>query len=129
MGQSTTTLYELVPEYKNRATNDSRALYAGEPGDPAVSIEISYREPVGEKRKQITHNVFLTESIDQEPSETFRFAAGVARFGMMLKNPDIKDKNRIDMLRTETKKSILKDPDGIKKELLKLMDAYKKLLR
>lgn len=122
MGQSTTTLYELVPEQQESEARDIRKTHA-------ASIKVDYLDPSERKQKQLAHKVFLNNHPEQKPSKDFQFAAGVARFGMMLKKPGKNHKTTLATLLEQTGKAITRDPKGIKKGFLRLLESYREMLK
>lgn len=87
-GHSVTVLYELVPvdspmEIGSELKYSSES--GGKKGDELLTVNIRYKEPEGSESRLISYPV-LSSLYRKTGSENFTFAAGVAEFGMLLRN-------------------------------------------
>jgi hypothetical protein len=122
MGQSMTTLYELIPQ-PPKAPEPG----APPPGKPRLAtIEISYKEL--EKSKQLAYDVFQPAEEKQGPSDDFKFSAAVAQFGMLLKNPDFEKLSGFEKIMEMAADATGEDRRGYRAEFIKLLERYKKLV-
>lgn len=86
-GQAVTALYEVVPAAQSSAIG---AAARGEAGDQLFTLRLHYKEPDGNASKLM--EVPVTDSGKGLIASTadFRFAAGVAEFGMILRGSPYK---------------------------------------
>jgi hypothetical protein len=119
-GQRITSLYEIV----QKAPGTDKETEARE----TATVILIYRKPGLPVVKQILHPVFEREEIDQVPTENFRFSAAVAQFGMMLKNPEFKEKLSLTKLLELAKDAIGEDRYGHRSTFIKLLEMYYSML-
>ena len=119
-GQRITSLYEMIPA-KPSSENET------EDRETAIVI-VSYTDPDTLISKQISHPVWGKKEEKQEPTENFRFSAAVAQFGMMLKNPEFKEKMSLTKLLELAKDAIGEDRYGHRAMFIKLVEMYHSML-
>lgn len=90
---------------------------------PFVTFDFRYKKALnGESRPlQLTMNAGkIFEKYDRP--DDFYFAAGVAAYGMLLRNSPYKGNATFDMARSLVKQGLTFDPHGYRAELLRMMD-------
>jgi Ca-activated chloride channel family protein len=117
-GQTITALYEV-------ALNEA-AL--GQGIQPFVTFDCRYKRSLGDESlplqvKLTTEHIFNKN----ERSGEFYFAAGIAAYGMILRDSPFKGDATIDMAKQLVNQSLTFDPGNHRQELLQLMDKYVKM--
>jgi len=117
-GQTITALYEV-------ALNEA-AL--GQGIQPFVTFDCRYKRSLGDESlplqvKLTTEHIFNKN----ERSGEFYFAAGIAAYGMILRDSPFKGDATIDMAKQLVNQSLTFDPGNHRRELLQLMDKYVKM--
>ena len=107
-GQTITALYEIVPT----------VLQSAEP-IPYATFDCRYKEQLGLSSKQLTLPVYGDIKSD---TENLRFAAGVAAYGMLLRDSEYKGDVNLEMVKTLIGNSLTFDPHGYRAELLDLLN-------
>ncbi len=96
-GHTVTALYEVIPagitdpftgevdnlKYQVRQTSASA-------GNEIMTVKLRYKEPQGEVSKLMTYPIANTQARWQEASGDFKLAAGVAEFGLLLRQSGFK---------------------------------------
>ncbi len=125
MGQSVTTLYEVIP--REIGTQPEQE----EPAQLEVAaVTIRYNDPEDTESgsKRLSYTVSREMDADSAASENFKFSAAVAQFAMLLKNPQFQKIAAFADLLEMAKDALGKDRFGYRKEFIKLMETYKELL-
>jgi Uncharacterized protein YfbK, C-terminal/von Willebrand factor len=128
MGQTMTTLYQLIPNEK------TIALYKGNQGEKEkepqlATIHVSYYDPeksdteLQEKILPVRHPLNKEEAA----SDDFLFSAAVAQFAMILKSSSIKDMAAFARLMEMARDAIGEDRNGYRKEFIELLIKYKNI--
>jgi Ca-activated chloride channel family protein len=107
-GQTITALYEIVPT----------VLQSAEP-IPYATFDCRYKEQLGLSSKQLTLPVYGDIKSD---TENLRFAAGIAAYGMLLRDSEYKGDVNLEMVKTLIGNSLTFDPHGYRAELLDLLN-------
>ena len=119
-GQTVTALYELVPTpdmwNKNLAN------------EPIVTFDCRYKKSLKDSSIPLKTEV-ARDGIWESPSTEFSFAAGVAAYGMILRDSPHKGASTIDMAKELVGQGLNFDAHGYRAELLKLMDLDASLTR
>lgn len=105
-GQTITALYEIVPA---QAAADN--IYYGR-------LDVRYKEQLGAASRELT--LPLSTPADST-SENLRFAAGVAAYGMVLRNSEYKGSATFMMADSLVSEACSFDPFGYRQELLTLI--------
>lgn len=118
-GQTITALYEI--ELKDREFSDVTK-------QAFVTFDCRYKKTLGDESiplqlKLTTEQIFNKNGRSGE----FHFAAGVAAYGMILRDSPYKGDATIDMAEQLVNQGLSFDLDNRRKELLQLMDKYVKL--
>ncbi len=112
-GQTVTALYELViPDVANVAPQDGES--------PVVAtFEARYKKSLKDtESRSLKEDVYL----DNSESENFFFAAGVAAYGLVLRDSEYKGDANLPLARELVQSSLNYDPDGYRAALLGLID-------
>jgi Ca-activated chloride channel family protein len=107
-GQTITALYEIVPTL----------VQSAEP-IPYATFDCRYKEQLGLSSKQLTLPVYGDIKSD---TENLRFAAGIAAYGMLLRDSEYKGDVNLEMVKTLIGNSLTFDPHGYRAELLDLLN-------
>ncbi|MCQ2141517.1 MAG: VWA domain-containing protein [Bacteroidales bacterium] len=111
-GQTITALYEIVPE-------DG---YSG--GDAVAKFDVKYKNVLGQNSESLSMTV---EGL-AEKSENLSFAAGVAAYGMVLRDSKFKGSASLEMSKQLVESALSFDPFGYRKNFLKQIDLTKKVM-
>lgn len=109
-GQTITALYEIIPaaEYES--------------GHQIAVFDARYKKALGEESILLTENV--TDGLASASGGTeLQFAAGVAAFGMVLRNSQHKGSADFDMAAELVEKGLNFDPHGYRAEFLELIST------
>ena len=134
-GHSVTALYELVPPgvpFEAPAIDPSRYQKEGEPieqafADELLFLKLRYKQPDGAVSREISTPVQDRDRLWHETSSSFRFAAAVAAYAMLLKeSPHLGDFDfrRIYELAYEARGD---DPGGYRAGFLRLVEAARRI--
>jgi Ca-activated chloride channel family protein len=107
-GQTITALYEIVP-----------TVFQTDEPIPYATFDCRYKEQLGLSSKQLTLNVYGDIKSD---TENLRFAAGVAAYGMLLRNSEYKGTANLEMVKQLIGSSLNYDPKGYRQGLLDLLN-------
>lgn len=110
-GHRVTALYEVVPT----------AQVA--PDAPLLSLKLRYKEPDGQESKLLTFEGYDDGKALSAASGDLRFAAGVAAFGLLLRDSPHKGAATYEMAKALVEGGVGDDTRGLRKELVGLVDA------
>jgi Ca-activated chloride channel family protein len=93
-GHSVTALYELIPPDAVKSEGgqvdplkyQTQTSKAGSESDEWLTVKLRYKQPDGDRSTLLTHPHRQDRGDWREASEDFRFSAGVAGFGMLLRD-------------------------------------------
>jgi len=134
-GHTVTALYQIVPagqkvnvpgvdklKYSHRTTPSAAA-----DSSEMMTVKLRYKKPDGDK-STLMEVVVRDEgrSIDKSPKD-FRFASSVASFGMILRKSEHKGSYTLAAVAELAESSIGDDPEGYRKEFVKLVKTARKL--
>lgn len=115
VGQNITAFYEIVPaEIQDRQ-------------QPAVEVDFRYKEPDSDVSKLVTEKIFDEGLKFGEATESLRFAAGVAGFGMLLFDSEYAGTTTYNSVEQWIQNAMTYDPQGYRDELLELVEIAKNL--
>lgn len=128
-GQTVTVLYEVVttdsayeiPEVTSKYGNND---VEGTDSDELLTVSIRYKEPDEDVSKLLTYPVgkdSITDTMDEDTS----WAAGVAQFGMLLRDSDYKGTSDYDEIRDRLKNTSKVMTDDFRAEFLYMIDEVK----
>ena len=106
-GQTITALYEIVP-----------TVFQTDEPIPYATFDCRYKEQLGLSSKQPSLDVYYENS----KSENLTFAAGVAAYGMLLRDSEYKGDANLKMVKNLIGNSLTFDPHGYRAELLDLLN-------
>ena len=111
-GQTITALYEIVLK---------EGMY--NPDKDFATFDFRYKKSLDSEsiplQVKLTNDMLFNKN---ERSDDFYFAAGVAAYGMILRNSPYKGDATIDMAKRLVKQGLSYDPHGYRTELLTIMD-------
>jgi len=136
-GQTVTALYEIVPagikdDYVG--TVDALKYQKADPApvntsDELLTIKFRYKQPQSMESK-------MSEAVVKDEPETFnntttdfKFTAGIAEFGMLLRDSQYKQKATYDEAITIARSGKGEDNDGYRAEFIKLAESAKLLTK
>lgn len=111
-GQTITALYEVVLK-KTHAL----AHYAG--------FDVRYKMPDSDTSRPLKIDVTQTPGAFSSASEDTRFAAAAAGFGLLMRESEYKGDLSLKMVRDMAGNALGFDPNGYRKEFVKLMEKVK----
>ncbi|MBR4215328.1 MAG: von Willebrand factor type A domain-containing protein [Bacteroidales bacterium] len=106
-GQTITALYEIVP-------------VEGASADKIASFNFRYKKALGAESVHLSTEIKKTD-VKDKPSDDFYFAAGVATYGMMLRESPYKGDATFTMAVDLASKGKSFDPNGYRAEFINLM--------
>lgn len=131
-GHTVTALYELVPSDGKVAQSlryQSQELNEKGKGNELGFLKIRYKDPKVKDAKsvEITEPLVFDKKALKETSTDYRFAASVAEFGILLRDNSNKAKATYDQVIELAEGAIGKDPEGYRKEFVRLVKSVKML--
>ena len=131
-GHTVTALYELVPSDGKVAQSlryQSQELNEKGKGNELGFLKIRYKNPKVKDAKsvEITEPLVFNKKALKETSTDYRFAASVAEFGILLRDNSNKANATYDQVIELAEGAIGKDPEGYRKEFVRLVKSVKML--
>ena len=131
-GHTVTALYELVPSDGKVAQSlryHSQELNEKGKGNELGFLKIRYKDPKVKDAKsvEITEPLVFNKKALKETSTDYRFAASVAEFGILLRDNSNKANATYDQVIELAEGAIGKDPEGYRKEFVRLVKSVKML--
>ena len=131
-GHTVTALYELVPSDGKVAQSlryQSQELNEKGKGNELGFLKIRYKDPKVKDAKsvEITEPLVFNKKALKETSTDYRFAASVAEFGILLRDNSDKANATYDQVIELAEGAIGKDPEGYRKEFVRLVKSVKML--
>ena len=131
-GHTVTALYELVPSDGKVAQSlryQSQELNEKGKGNELGFLRIRYKDPKVKDTKsvEITEPLVFNKKALKETSTDYRFAASVAEFGILLRDNSNKANATYDQVIELAEGAIGKDPEGYRKEFVRLVKSVKML--
>ena len=111
-GQTITALYEIIPPFV--VTTDVV---------PYATFNCRYKEQLGFSSKELSLDIYGEIKSD---TENLRFAAGVAAYGMLLRNSEHKGTANLEMVKELIASALTFDPHGYRAKLLELLNGLTK---
>ena len=144
-GHSVTALYELVPaaaaksvlpakglKYQQetvgatRQASDEGLTDAAQSGE-MLTLAIRYKEPEANSSQRLEFTLTNDPTEFQSASDDLRFAAGVAAFGMQLRDSQHAGESNLEMIQQIVASSLGDDEGGYRSELLDLIRKARNL--
>ena len=131
-GHTVTALYELVPSDGKVAQSlryQSQELNEKGKGNELGFLKIRYKDPKVKDAKsvEITEPLVFNKKALKETSIDYRFAASVAEFGILLRDNSNKANATYGQVIELAEGAIGKDPEGYRKEFVRLVKSVKML--
>ncbi len=136
-GHSVTALYEVIRrgvESDVEVPTAGELKYQDEPepneeaaSDELLTVKLRYKEPDGDT-SQLLKRPLSKEVLDQKVSDDFHFAAGVAGFGMLLRDSEYKGDLTLDDVRGQAEEGRGDDPRGTRAGFISLLEDARGLL-
>ncbi len=134
-GHTVTALYEVI-ESKGQDSEDKYELKYQETNvkpdaqksDEVLTVKIRYKEPDGEKSREISEVLVGSPINLKKSSNNFRFSAAVAEFAMILRDSEFKGNSNIESVLKLAEGSKGKDVFGYRAEFSTLVERAKILL-
>jgi Ca-activated chloride channel homolog len=133
-GHTVTALYELVPSRGNAPAapplryQGARTPGAAADGGELLTVSVRYKEPEGETSRLLSWPVADTGATLDDTSPDFRFAAGVAAFGMLLRDSPHRGQASAAQVVELARSGLDRDAGGYRGEFLSLVHAAQPLL-
>jgi len=130
-GHTVTIIYEIIPVGVRsayvRETNDLKYQHTGNESysEDLATIKFRYKQPDGDKSKEIVHTIADRTTRLANASENTRFAASVAMMGMLLKESKYKGTSRYDDVIAMAEAARSFDKEGYRAEFVRLARAAK----
>jgi Ca-activated chloride channel family protein len=125
-----TALYEVVPSDSKEEfvkTDDLKYQQVTvTPSDELLTVKLRYKDPTADTSKLLTRIINAKEETVQ-PSENFRFASGVAEFGLLLRNSQYKANASYQSVLERVRAAKGVDSDGYRADLIKLVEIAQML--
>ena len=133
-GHSVTALYEIIPvgvksnfapnidplKYQKTEKNEKKMLTDS---PELLTVKLRYKQPDSHKSSKMEVTVIDNNTPIKKSSENFRFSAAVAGFGMLLQNSDYKNNFTFDDVIDLAKQATNYDPEGDRKEFIRLVES------
>lgn len=127
-GHSVTALYEIVPVgAKTELAGTSKLKYQtpkeltiAADSDELMTMRLRYKQPMESESSLITRGI-VDPGTDARTTSEFDFAAGVAMFGMLLRDSKFKGNSNYILAKELAQGGLGKDSHGYRSELLQLI--------
>ena len=140
-GHTVTALYEVVPvgveinlsstdplRYQpNTSRRDRDSREASNTSDELLFLKVRYKQPQGRTSKLLTFPIQNRVSDPGQTSANFRFSAGVATFGLLIRDSQFKGDASFRMARELAEGARGRDQYGYRAEFIRLIEAARSL--
>jgi len=119
-GHTVTALYEVIPAGEI-VNSDNKEL---------LQLHIKYKEPQSAKQsvnKEIYVSIPYSHGNYTKASESFRWAAAVAEFGLVLRNSQFKGNADLIQVKQLAESATGTDKNGFRADFLEMLEQYKKI--
>jgi len=134
-GHTVTALYEIIPtgtkSAKDFRDKVDKLKYQGntmttnaQATDEMLTLKLRYKQPNGTKSQLLTTTVNQQATVFSETSESFRFSAAVAQFGMLLRDSEFKGSTSTTQIIKTAQKAKGKDTEGYRHEFIRLVKNF-----
>lgn len=128
-GQSVTALYEIIPagqksdfiEKVDKPKYQQTVVKNNISATELMTIKLRYKDPKDSTSLLIARSVTNQKASWQKASDNFRFAAGVAEFGMVLRNSAFKQGASFNQALQLAQSGLGQDTEGYRHELVSLV--------
>jgi len=134
-GHTVTALYEVVAASADDTDNyelkyqETRVKANAAKSDEVLTVRIRYKEPDGEKSKEISEVLNGTSIQLNQSSNNFRFSAAVAEFAMILRDSKFKSDSNLNSVQELAANAKGNDHFGYRTEFLNLVERVKILIK
>ncbi|MDP6636537.1 MAG: VWA domain-containing protein [Phycisphaerae bacterium] len=134
-GHTVTALYQIVPagvkvnvpSVDKLKYSSSTTSTAADSSGEMMTVKLRYKKPDGDKSTRMDIVVRDDGKSIDKTSKDFRFASSVASFGMLLRKSQYKGGYTLDAVAELAESAIGDDPEGYRKEFVKLVNTARKL--
>ncbi|NJK91455.1 MAG: VWA domain-containing protein [Blastochloris sp.] len=138
-GHSVTALYELVPAGREHGSGVDPLKYQRSLRTPPtrlseaagsgewLTLKLRYKEPNGSRSQLIQTALRQGQREWRQSSDSFRFAAAVAGFGLLLKESPYRGSSSPELVRQLAGSALEHDPEGYRREFLRLVETAQNL--
>ncbi len=131
-GHTVTALYEVIPVgVKSKFLKEvdglkyTKTTLVGDFSDELLTVKFRYKEPNGNKSKEIIYTMLDKEVNFQQTSNDFKFASAVSLFGMKIRKSTYSKKSNFDDVIALAETGRGDDKEGYRAEFIRLVKAYK----
>lgn len=131
-GHRVTALYEIVPPGEKLSTSEVDPLKYQRPASAAndsgelLTVKVRYKNPDVSTSRGLA--VGVADRNVASTSETFRFSAAVAAYGMVLRDSPFRGSSSLDLVEHLAQGSVGQDPAGHRRQFLGLVRQARSLL-
>lgn len=136
-GHNVTALYELIPAGSDEAIGNIDPLkyqknqekVRTDPKAEVLTVKLRYKKPDGNVSTKFEEAIKGEVLAVKSTSESFRFSAAVAEFGMLLRDSEFKSNASIEQVIALAREGRGNDAEGYRGEFIKLVNTAEALLR
>jgi Ca-activated chloride channel homolog len=129
-GHNVTALYEIIPVGVEAAGSIDPLKYQqnkkttkASHGTELMTVKLRYKKPAGSKSMLISATIKDSNTMLEQASENFRWAAAVAEFGMLLRDSEFKSQSSYLQVVSLAQGAKGKDVNGYRSEFLRLVQS------
>ncbi|MCH5597240.1 YfbK domain-containing protein [Niabella ginsengisoli] len=136
-GHTVTALYEIIPVGINapelkivddlKYHNNKEAASGFANSNEVMTVKFRYKKPDGDKSLLLQKVIAGSPVTFRNASENIHLAAGLAQFGMLLRNSEYKGTGGYELAQQIISQTSKTDKDGYRKELLELLKTVRKI--
>ncbi len=127
-GHSVTALYEVIPAASDEPMPgvdplryQQTAVRPDVAASEVLTVKLRYKRPEESESRLLARTLEAPAAGSHEPSDSFRFAAAIAEFGLLLRNSDYKGDADYGTAYEHAREALGDDDDGRRSELLSLI--------
>lgn len=126
-GASVTAFYEIIPAASSEVKVDNTELRYQAPQyrDNGELMDVKLRYKLPEGGESILKEYPVQNKPTSQPSDNFRFAAGVAELGMLLNKSEYAGTSSYDDVLELTRSALGEDPLGFRHEFVQMVDLIR----
>ncbi len=136
-GHTVTALYEIVPvgvkapvgsvdPLKYQSSEKETATSKLTDSKELLTVKLRYKKPDEEVSRKLEVSV-LSKDVDKNPSEELSFIMSVAMFGQLLRDSDFKGDASYAKVIELARKGLNDDPNGYRREFIRLVETVEQL--
>ncbi len=136
-GHTVTALYEIVPagvEFDNKSVdplkyqNSNKTPKHNFKGE-MMTVKVRYKKPDGDKSMLITKTVKNSDKSWKYASKNFKWSAGIAEFGMLLRGSEYINLNSYEQVFALAQSAKGEDKFGYRSEFIRLIESAQLLVK